>query len=230
VPSISPTGVEDWNRNEYYASQKEYLYAIADVMREEYLAIIDAGFLLQIDDPHIATYYVLYPEEDIQKVRAWAAERIEALNYALRGIPAEKIRWHTCYGINIGPRVHDLEVKEIIDLIFRVNAGAYSFEAANSRHEHEWQVWTQAQLRTGKILIPGMITNSNIMVEHPDLVAERICRYARAIGLENVIAGADCGFSSSADTREMHPSVVWAKLESLTEGARRATKQLLGKS
>jgi len=138
----------------------------------------------------------------------------------------EKIRWHTCYGINMGPRVHDLEVKEIIDIILKVNAGAFSFEAANSRHEHEWRVWAEAKRPDSTILIPGVITNSTIMVEHPELIADRIVRYANAVGRENVIARADCGFASSADTREMHPSVVWAKLDALVRGARIASRQL----
>jgi 5-methyltetrahydropteroyltriglutamate--homocysteine methyltransferase len=230
VPSISPTSLEDWNRNEYYPTQKDYLYALADVMREEYLGIIDAGFLLQIDDPHIATHYVLYPNEDVQQVRRWAADHIEMLNHALRGIPQEKIRWHTCYGINVGPRKYDMEAKEIVDLILKVNAGAYSFEAANSRHEHEWQVWTQAKLPDGKILIPGVITHSNLMIEHPELITERIGRFAKAIGRENIIAGADCGFSTSPDTKEMHPTIVWEKFAALVAGAEKATSQLWGRS
>jgi 5-methyltetrahydropteroyltriglutamate--homocysteine methyltransferase len=156
--------------------------------------------------------------------------RVEALNHAIRGIPEEKIRYHTCYSINFGPRVHDMELRHIIDIILRVRAGAYSFEAANPRHEHEWRLWQTVKLPEGKSIIPGVITQSTVLVEHPELVAERIMRFAEAVGRENVIAGADCGFASFATSFEIHPSIVWAKLGSLVEGARLASEQLWGRA
>jgi len=230
VPAISPTSVEDWQKNRYYRTNEEYLFAIAEAMREEYKAIIDAGFLVQIDDPHLSTYYVLQPNLSVAQCRKWAEVRVEALNHALRGLPEEKIRHHTCYGINIGPRVHEMELKDIVDVIVKIRAGAYSFEAANPRHEHEWRVWENVKLPDGKALIPGVISHSTVLVEHPELVAERIARFARVVGRDNVIAGADCGFATFAGSPEIHASVVWAKLKSLAEGARLATKQLWGRA
>jgi 5-methyltetrahydropteroyltriglutamate--homocysteine methyltransferase len=226
IPAISPTSVEDWQKNAYYKTEEEYLVAIADAMHEEYQAIVDAGLLVQIDDPHLATHYVSHPELSVDEVRRWAEVRVEALNHALRGLPRDKVRWHTCYGINIGPRVHDLELKHFVDVMLKIRAGAYSFEAANPRHEHEWRVWETVKLPDGTVLIPGTITQSTVLVEHPELVAERIVRFAGAVGRENVIAGADCGFATFAGSTEIHPSVVWAKFEALVEGARIATKQL----
>ena len=226
MPAISPTNVEDWQRNRYYRTQEEFLFAIADAMREEYRAIVDAGFIVQIDDPRLATCYVLRSDLSVEQVRKWAEVRVEAVNHALNGIPREKVRFHTCYGINIGPRVHDLELKHFIDIMLKVRAGAFSFEAANPRHEHEWRVWKDAKLPEGAILIPGVITQSNVMVEHPELVAERIVRFARIVGRENVIAGADCGFGTFAGSEEIHESIVWAKFSALVEGARLATREL----
>ena len=226
LPAISPAGIEEWQKNRYYKSDEEYLYAIAEAMREEYKAIVDAGLLLQIDDPRIATYYALSPDKSIKEIRKWAEQRIAALNHALRGIPRERVRWHTCYGINIGPRVHDMELKDFIDIILKVRAGAYSFEAANPRHEHEWSLWRNVKLPEGTVLIPGVITQSNVMVEHPQLIAERIVRFASAVGRENVIAGADCGFGTFAGSQEIHQSVVWAKFSAMTEGARIASERL----
>jgi 5-methyltetrahydropteroyltriglutamate--homocysteine methyltransferase len=230
IPSISPTSVEDWQRNGYYKTDEEYLFAIADAMHEEYRAIVDASFLVQIDDPHLATHYVSRPDLSVDQVRRWAEVRVEALNHALRGLPREQIRWHTCYGINIGPRVHDLELKHFVDVMLKIRAGAYSFEAANPRHEHEWRVWEGVKLPEGAVLIPGTITQSTVLVEHPELIAERIGRFARVVGRENVIAGADCGFATFAGSTEIHPSVVWAKFEALVEGARIATRQLWGRA
>jgi 5-methyltetrahydropteroyltriglutamate--homocysteine methyltransferase len=226
MPAVSPTQLANWNKNEYYASQEEYRLAIAEALREEYRRIVDAGVVLQIDDPQLASRYVLRPDLDLEECRKRAALSVELLNHALEGIPAERVRYHTCYSINIGPRVHDLELKHIVDVMLRVNAGAYSFEAANPRHEHEWRVWENVKLPEGKLLIPGIIAHSSNLVEHPELVAERIVRFAGVAGRENVIAGADCGFASSATTCEVHPSVVWAKLAALAEGARFATRHL----
>ncbi len=230
MPAISPSNIEDWQKNAYYKSQEEYVFAIADALREEYKAIVDAGFLVQIDDPRLVTYYIIHPEASIADCRKWAEVRVEALNHALRDIPQEKIRFHTCYGINMGPRIHDMELKDIIDIILKIRAGAYSFEAANPRHEHEWKVWKSVTLPDGKILIPGVISHSTILVEHPELVAERIVRYAGVVGRENVIAGSDCGFATFAGSKEVHPSIVWEKFRALSEGARIASKELWGRS
>lgn len=228
IPAISPSNVAAFDTNQYYKTEEEFVSAIAEAMREEYKAIVDAGFLLQIDDPALATYYILHPEASVDDCRRWANLRVDALNHALRGIPQEKIRYHTCYSINFGPRLHDMELRHFIDIILRVNAGAYSFEAANPRHEHEWQLWKNVKLPEGKSIIPGVITQSTVLVEHPELVAQRIARFAEAVGRENVIAGADCGFASFATSFEIHPTVVWAKLRALVEGARLASKHLWG--
>jgi 5-methyltetrahydropteroyltriglutamate--homocysteine methyltransferase len=230
MPAISPSNVEEWQRNAYYKTQEEYIYAIGEAMREEYKAIVDAGFLLQIDDPRLVSYYLVRPGASIAECRKWATQRVEALNHALRGIPPEKIRHHTCYGINMGPRVHDMEVKHLIDIILKIKAGAYSFEAANPRHEHEWKVWGNAKLPKGAVLIPGVISHSTVLVEHPELIAERIGRFAGLVGKERVIAGADCGFATFAGSKEVHPSIVWAKLAALSEGARLASKALWKKA
>jgi 5-methyltetrahydropteroyltriglutamate--homocysteine methyltransferase len=228
MPAISPSNIEDWQKNAYYKTQEEYVFAIADAMREEYKTIVDAGFLLQIDDPRLVTYYIIHPEANVAECRKWAQVRVEALNHALRDIPEEKIRFHTCYGINMGPRIHDMELKDIVDIILKIRAGAYSFEAANPRHEHEWKVWKDVKLPAGKVLIPGIISHSTILVEHPELVAERIVRFASVVGRENVIAGSDCGFATFAGSKEIHPSIVWAKFKALSDGAKIASKELWG--
>ncbi|HEY2247256.1 MAG TPA: cobalamin-independent methionine synthase II family protein [Bradyrhizobium sp.] len=225
VPSTSVSSIEDWNRNAYYKSDEEYLFALADAMSQEYRAIVDAGFLVQVDDPHLVTYYVTHPHLSMEEIRKWIAMRVDAINHALRGIPKEKVRFHTCYGINFGPRVHDIEVKHVIDILGRLNAGAFSFEAANPRHEHEWTVWRDAKLPDDVIMIPGMITQSNVMVEHAELIAQRLGRWADAFGRERVIAGTDCGFASFAGNDEIHESIVWAKFDALVEGARIASKR-----
>jgi 5-methyltetrahydropteroyltriglutamate--homocysteine methyltransferase len=226
VPAIAPSNVETTTPNEYYKTAEEYVFAIAAAMREEYKAIVDAGFLLQIDDPFLVTYYITRPDLSITDCRKWAELRVDALNAALAGIPADRVRFHTCYSINMGPRVHDMQLKDIIDIILKVRAGAYSFEAANPRHEHETQEWKRAKTPDDKILIPGVITQSTVLVEHPELVAQRICRFADVVGRDRVIAGADCGFASFAGSNEVHPSIVWAKFKSLVEGARLASAQL----
>jgi 5-methyltetrahydropteroyltriglutamate--homocysteine methyltransferase len=226
VPCISPANIEDWNENKYYKTDEEYLFAIADAMSVEYKAIVDAGFLVQVDDPRLVSYYLMDPKMSVEDIRKWAAVRVEALNYALRDIPTEKIRYHTCYSINMGPRVHDLEVKHIIDILAKIRAGAFSFEASNPRHEHEWTVWKEVKLPEGTVLIPGVITNSSVLVEHPELVAQRIVRFAEFMGRENVIAGTDCGFATFANSDELHESIVWAKLEALAKGAEIATARL----
>lgn len=229
VPAVSPSNVEEWNRNQHYDSDEAYLFAIAEAMREEYRAIIEAGFLLQIDDPRLVTYYTLEPGLSLADCRTWAALHVEALNFALEGIPREKVRHHTCYGINMGPRIHDMELKDIIDILLRVNAGAFSFEAANPRHEHEWQVWKDVKLPADTILIPGVITQSTVLVEHPELVAQRILRFAEVAGRDRVIAGADCGFATFAGSNEVPEPVVWAKFEALVKGAAIASEHLWGR-
>ena len=230
MPSISPSNVEEWQRNTYYTKHEDYIVAIADAMHEEYKAIVDAGLLLQIDDPRLVSHYLVSPNASIADCRKWANQRVEVLNHALRGIPKEKVRHHTCYGINMGPRVHDMEVKDLIDIILKIKAGAYSFEAANPRHEHEWKIWGNAKLPKDAILIPGVISHSTVLVEHPELVAERIGRFASLVGNERVIAGSDCGFATFAGSKEVHPSIVWAKLKALTDGARLASRELWKKA
>jgi 5-methyltetrahydropteroyltriglutamate--homocysteine methyltransferase len=223
MPAVAP----GFFSNQYYRSEEEFQYALAEALREEYLAIVDAGFILQIDDPPLTRLYRTEASLTVAERVRDAEIYIAALNHALRGIPAEKIRYHTCYGINEGPRIFDIPMKNIIGLMLKVNAQAISFEAANPRHEHEWRIWEDTKLPAGRILIPGVITHCSNIVEHPELVAERICRYAKLVGRENVLAGSDCGFSSQATfTPEIHPTVVWAKFKAMAEGAEIATKQL----
>jgi 5-methyltetrahydropteroyltriglutamate--homocysteine methyltransferase len=230
MPAVSPAQLAGWNKNEHYRTDEEFRVAIADALHEEYKAIVDAGLVVQIDDPQLASHYTTHPELDIAQCRNVAAATVELLNHALTGIPPERVRYHTCYGINMGPRVHDLELKHIVDIMLGINAGAYSFEAGNPRHEHEWRVWEDVKLPEGKVLIPGVITHGSNFVEHPEAIAQRIARFAQAAGRENVIAGADCGFASFSTTCEVHPTVVWAKLAALGEGARLATKELWGRT
>jgi 5-methyltetrahydropteroyltriglutamate--homocysteine methyltransferase len=183
--------------------------------------------MLQVDDPRLAMHYMLNPQKSIEECRKWAESRVEALNYALRDLPVERIRHHTCYGINMGPRIHDIEFKNIVDIALKVKATYYSFEAANPRHEHEWRIWESVKLPKGKAIVPGVVTHTSVVVEHPELVAERILKFAKLVGRENVIAGVDCGFASSPRAvPEVHPSIVWPKLKALSEGARMATQQL----
>ena len=229
VPSIAPSNVETTTPNEFYPTEEAYVFAIAEAMREEYRAIVDAGFLLQIDDPFLVTYYITRPELSVAECRKWAELRVEALNAALAGIPEDRIRFHTCYSVNMGPRVHDMQLKDIIDIILKVRAGGYSFEAANPRHEHEWEEWKRAKLPDDKVLLPGVITQSTVLVEHPELIAQRIGRFADVVGRERVIASADCGFASFAGSNEVHPSIVWAKFAALVEGSRIASKRLWSK-
>lgn len=223
LPSTSPIPAA---ANEHYASQQEYQVAYADAMRVEYQAIIDAGFLLQIDDPQMLSSWDKQRDWSFAQFETWARQRVEVLNHALRGLPEDRIRYHTCYGVNFGPRVSDLQLEQVIDILFGIRAGAYSFEAANPRHEHEWRVFESKKLPDGKILIPGAVTHSNPMIEHPEVVADRIVRWANAIGRENLIVGNDCGFASTAGNTEIPMTVAWAKLESLAEGARIASSRL----
>jgi len=228
MTAISPSNLELYYENRYYASQGEYLAALAEAMRVEYKAIVDAGFLLQIDDPRMATHYNRALDASIDDCRKFIALRVEAVNHALRGIAPERVRFHTCYSVNIAPRVHDFELRHFADLMLRVNAGAYLIEAANPRHEHEWAVWRDVELPDGKILVPGVVSHCIHLVEHPELVAQRIVRFAEVVGRERVIAGTDCGFGTSGAGDEVHPEVAWAKLAALVDGARIASRRLWG--
>jgi 5-methyltetrahydropteroyltriglutamate--homocysteine methyltransferase len=231
MPSVSPSSCAGFMQNRYYKSEEEHVLAVAEAMRTEYEAIVAAGFQVQIDDPRLAMHYMLNPEEDIDQARAWARQRVEVLNHALRNIPPQRVRHHTCYGINMGPRVSDMEMKHLADIIVTIRAGFYSFEMANPRHEHEWRVWEEVKLPDDKVLIPGCITHASVLVEHPELVAERIVRLAKVVGRERVIAGTDCGFASTlvpGQRPEIEPEIVWAKFRSLAEGARLASRVLWG--
>jgi 5-methyltetrahydropteroyltriglutamate--homocysteine methyltransferase len=231
MPSVSPSSCVGLMENRYYKNDEEHLYAVAEALRQEYLAIVEAGFMLQIDDPRLAMHYMLSPDQTVEQTRAWAQRRIEALNHALRDIPPERVRHHTCYGINMGPRVSDFELKHLADLIVTIRAGYYSFEMANPRHEHEWRVWETVKLPEGKVLVPGCVTQASVVVEHPELVAQRIVRLAGIVGREHVMASTDCGFASTlsaTEPPEIVPEIVWAKLGSLVEGARLASKALWG--
>jgi 5-methyltetrahydropteroyltriglutamate--homocysteine methyltransferase len=227
--AVAPASVGYDAADEHYASERDYVFAIAEAMREEYRAIHQAGFVLQVDDAVLANMYYHLVAQSPQAYRQWAELRIAALNHALAGIPEDRIRYHVCFGSWHVPHVADAELESIVDLILSVRAGAYSIEAANVRHEHEWYVWQKVKLPPGKILIPGVVTHHTTTVEHPRLVAERIVTFARLVGRENVIAGTDCGFAQAADIQRVHPQVMWAKLESLAEGARLASKELWGR-
>lgn len=227
MPVVAPASVI-WLENEYYNSDEELVFAIAEAQKHEYKAIIDAGFYLQIDDAVLAHEYdtIISRGGSNTDYNRWARVRIDALNHALKGLPEERIRYHLCWGSWHGPHMFDVPLKDIIDLVLRVHAGAYAIEQANVRHEHEWQLWEQVKLPDGKKLIPGVVTHATNVVEHPELVAQRIVRLANLVGRDNVIAGTDCGFAQGAFIRRVHPSIQWAKLQSLVEGAALASKQL----
>ena len=231
MPAIASSYVFATLANEFYRTPEEYEQALGDALREEYRAIVDAGFVLQIDDPRLVTYYMMNPDASIAECRKWVARRVEAINYSLRGIPPERVRFHTCYSIDVGPRIYDMELKDIVDILLRIDAGAYSFEAANPRHEHEYHVFERVRPPEGKVLIPGVISHTTNLVEHPELIAERIGRFAKIVGRENVIAGADCEFAASAARfNDTHPSVAYLKFAALAEGARLATRALWGRA
>jgi 5-methyltetrahydropteroyltriglutamate--homocysteine methyltransferase len=225
VTAISPSNLELYYENRHYKSDEEYLEALGEAMRVEYLAIVEAGFLLQIDDPRMATHYNRAVNSTIEDCRKFIALRVEALNHALRGISQDKIRFHTCYSTNIAPRVHDFELKHFADLMLQVRAAAYLVEAANPRHEHEWAIWQDLKLPDDKIVVPGVVSHCVHLVEHPELVAQRIIRFADVVGRERVIAGTDCGFGTSGAGDEVHPDVAWAKLRALVAGARLASQR-----
>jgi 5-methyltetrahydropteroyltriglutamate--homocysteine methyltransferase len=227
LPVAAPASVIPDRKNEYYKSDEECLHAIGAAMRTEYKTIVDAGFLLQLDDARAAvTYDRMVPPGSFDDYRKWVAMHMEVLNQAIAGLPPERIRYHVCWGSWPGPHTTDVPLSDIVDLILSVRVGAYVIEGANPRHEHEWQVWRDAKLGPGQVLIPGVISHATNVVEHPELVAERIVRLAKVLGRENVIAGTDCGFAQGPFYRRVHPSVMWAKLEALSEGARLASKEL----
>jgi 5-methyltetrahydropteroyltriglutamate--homocysteine methyltransferase len=222
IPVLAPGWLDHFIFNEYYKSEEEFLYALADAIAEEYRAVIAAGFVLQIDDPGLPDWWdMLKPEPSVGEYRKFARLRIDAVNRALAGIPEDKVRYHLCWGSWHGPHTHDLPLEHIIDLVLAVNAQTYSFEAANVRHEHEWRVWQEAKLPPGKMLMPGVVSHATNLVEHPQLVADRILRFVKIAGRENVIAGTDCGLGG-----RVHADLAWAKLRTLVEGARLASQSL----
>ena len=227
LPVAAPASVIPDRKNEFYKSEDDIMAAIAAAMHTEYKMIIDAGFLVQLDDARNAvTYDRMVPPAIFADYRHWLASQIDIINHAIEGLPADRIRYHVCWGSWPGPHVSDVPLKDIVDLILKVKVGAYVIEGANPRHEHEWKVWQDAKLGAGQVLIPGVISHATNVVEHPELVAERIVRLARIVGRENVIAGTDCGFAQGPFHRRVHPSIMWAKLETLAEGARLASKEL----
>ena len=227
MPVVAPSSVLPDRKDEYYKGEEEWLAAVTAAMRTEYRTIVDAGFILQIDDARAATAFDrMVPPGTFEEYRRWLAKFVESLNHALEGIPEDRVRYHVCWGSWPGPHVSDVALKDIVDLILKVRAGAYVIELANPRHEHEWQVWKNVKLPEGKVLIPGVISHATNVVEHPELIAERITRFAGLLGRENVIAGTDCGFAQGTFYRRVHPTVMWAKFEALVEGARLASKQL----
>ena len=227
LPVAAPASVIPDRKNEYYPSDEALLEAIAEAMRDEYRAIVDAGLLLQLDDARAAvTYDRMVPPASFADYRRWLERQVAAINRATEGIPTERIRYHVCWGSWPGPHTTDVPLRDIVDLVLRVRAGAYLIEAANPRHEHEWRVWQDAKLPKDAVLVPGVISHATNVVEHPELVAERIVRFARLVGRENVLAGTDCGFAQGPFHRRVHPSIMWAKLEALAEGARLATQEL----
>ncbi len=219
---LAPGWLEHFFYNEHYRTDEEYLFALADAIGHEYRAIVDAGFTLQIDDPALPdTYDMIVPTPSIEEYRRFARVRVDALNHALQGIPADRVRFHICWGSWHGPHTHDLPLAHLVDLMLLVNAGAYSVEGANPRHEHEWKIWKTTKLPDGKVLIPGIVSHATNVVEHPELVADRIVRYASVVGRERVIAGTDCGLGM-----RLHPQIAWAKLKVLVEGAALASREL----
>jgi 5-methyltetrahydropteroyltriglutamate--homocysteine methyltransferase len=229
LPVAAPSSVIPDRRNEYYPSDEACLEAIASAMRTEYRTIVDAGFVVQLDDARAAvTYDRMVPPASFADYRSWLARHVQVMNHALEGIPRDRVRYHVCWGSWPGPHTTDVPLKDIVDLVLKARVGALVIEGANPRHEHEWRVWESVKLPQDTVLIPGVISHATNIVEHPELVAERIVRLARLVGRENVIAGTDCGFAQGPFYRRVHPSIMWAKLEALAEGARLATTTLWG--
>jgi 5-methyltetrahydropteroyltriglutamate--homocysteine methyltransferase len=227
LPVVAPASALPNAKDEHYGDERKFLFALADALHQEYKAIVDAGLCVQIDDAFLPYMYEkLVPPKSLAEYKAWAQMRVDALNHALRGIPEEKSRYHICWGSWNGPHAFDVPMKDIVDLLLQVNVGAYSYEAANPRHEHEWTVWQSTKLPASKVLIPGCVSHATNIVEHPELVAQRLIRLAKLVGRENVMAGTDCGFAQSPFAKRVHESIMWAKLRSLAEGARLATQEL----
>ncbi len=230
LPVVAPASALPGAKNEYYKDEETFLFSLADALHQEYQAVVDAGLYVQIDDAFLPYMYErMVPPMSNADYRRWAQMRIEALNHALRGIPEERSRYHICWGSWNGPHAFDVPLKDIVDFVTQVRVGHYSFEAANPRHAHEWRIWENVKLPPGKILIPGVISHATNIVEHPELVAERIVRLAKIVGRENVMGGTDCGFAQSPFARRVHPTIMWAKLKSLVDGAKIATQALWGK-
>ncbi len=226
LPVVAPASIEGIH-NQHYASPEEFLFAMADVLGQEYRAIVDAGFIVQIDDAMLPLYRsIRFRDKSLAEYRQWAAVRIEALNQALKGIPPERARYHICYGSQNAPHTFDMPLADFVDVILKANVGAYSIEASNVRHEHEWQIWKDVKLAAGKKLAPGVIGHATNVVEHPELIAMRLANFAGLVGRENVIASSDCGFSQGWNSPRVHVQVQWAKLEALVEGARLASQRL----
>jgi 5-methyltetrahydropteroyltriglutamate--homocysteine methyltransferase len=230
ITAVAPASAVFNGANEFYGSEREYIFALAEALRQEYLEIYKAGFVVQVDDAVLANMYDHLVSQSPQLYRQWAELRIEALNHALRDIPEDHVRYHVCFGSWHLPHMSDAPLENIVDLILEVKAGAYSLEAANPRHEHEWRVWQTAKLPPGRILIPGVVTHHTMTVEHPQVVADRLVRFAKIVGRENIIAGTDCGFAQAEQVQRVHPDVMWAKFEALAEGARLATRELWGRN
>ncbi len=227
LPVASPSSVIPDRRNEYYKSEDDIMQAIATAMNAEYKAIVDSGLLVQLDDARLAvTYDRMVPPASLADYRKWVDKQIELINYSLRGIPEDRVRYHVCWGSWNGPHTTDVPLRDLVDQIYQIKAGCFVIEGANPRHEHEWKVWGEKKPPAGKILATGVISHATNVVEHPELVAERIVRIAKLIGRENVMATTDCGFAQGPFYRRVHPSIMWAKLEAMAEGARIATKQL----
>ena len=230
LPVVAPASAAPMLKNEYYKSEEEALFALAEALREEYAAIVDAGLYVQVDDAFLPYMYDLaFAGKDLSDYLKWASVRVDALNHALAGLPQEKVRYHICWGSFNTPHVSDIPLKDIVDLVLRVKAGAYCIEMGNPRHEHEWRVWETTRLPEGRKLVPGVISHSTNVVEHPELVAERLVRVAKLVGRDNVMGGTDCGFAQAPHVKRVHPSIMWAKLEALAEGARLASRELWGR-
>jgi 5-methyltetrahydropteroyltriglutamate--homocysteine methyltransferase len=225
LPANTPGTIEHWLRNEHYPSEEAFVEAIAEAMREEYQAIVDAGFLLQIDDPDLPDGWQMYPDMSVRDYRKYATLRVDAINHALRGIPRDKVRLHVCWGSFHGPHRNDIPLADIIDIIFRVRASSYSIEASNPCHEHEWRVFEKAKPPEGTVLIPGVVGHATDFIEHPELVADRLEKYAKLVGRESVMGGTDCGLGPRVGS----PEIAWAKLEALAKGARIASRRLWAK-
>jgi 5-methyltetrahydropteroyltriglutamate--homocysteine methyltransferase len=224
IAALGPLSAGAGARNAHYRDERDYMMAVAEAMRQEYKAVTDAGLIVQIDEPEFATSWMFYPEWSVEQYRDYLEFAVEVINHALEGLPEEQVRFHMCWGSGHRPHVHDIEFKNIVDLMLKVNAQCYTFEASNVRHAHEWRVWEDVKLPAGKIICPGVVGHMTDLVEHPELVAERLVNVAKLVGMENIQGGTDCGIGS----RVGHPEVVWAKLSAMAEGAAIATKKLKG--